>query len=55
VGCGVGNGPVRCLECNKTLKELIEEAKKEELQWVLDNCSGGGDWRRKIIQKLNII
>lgn len=41
---------------------VVEESKKcfehekmariEELKWVLENCSGGGDWRRKIVSKL---
>lgn len=24
----------------------------EALEWVLKNCSGGGDWRRQCIQKI---
>lgn len=29
----------------------VEEGAENERQWILENCSGGGDWRRKIMMR----
>jgi len=35
------------------IEELEDKAREEELEWVLKNCSGGGNWRRKVNQRLS--
>ena len=39
------------------LKEFIQKeldkAREEELEWILKNCSGGGNWRRIVNQRLS--
>lgn len=33
--------------------ELLRQSNIATLKWVVENCSGGGDWRRKIMQAIN--
>ena len=44
-------------DCIEELWEFIQkrekEAKIEVLEWLQENASGGGDWRSKIIMKIN--
>ena len=35
------------------LQRVRDEATVKALRWVLDNCSGGGDWRRKCSHKID--
>lgn len=37
------------------LAVAVLKGKKVELQWVLDNASGGGSWRRIIITRIGSI
>ncbi len=31
----------------------IDKARERELEWILKNCSGGGNWRRIVNQRLS--
>jgi len=35
------------------LPEELVKAREEELEWILKNCSGGGNWRRIVNQRLS--
>lgn len=39
-------------ETIELLQALIEQKCREELQYLLDNASGGGDWRRIATQRI---
>lgn len=61
--CGIDESKVilsdiKMYERLEDLAERIEAAAEargaeDERSWILENCSGGGDWRRKIIQRLS--
>ena len=48
------------LECSDEFLDLVEPiikreislAKKQELKWILSNASGGGNWRRRVISRI---
>jgi len=33
--------------------EELDKARERELEWILKNCSGGGNWRRIVNQRLS--
>ena len=55
-----GQEYVTCPLCGINLDELanhmikeLDKAREEELEWILKNCSGGGNWRRIVNQRLS--
>jgi hypothetical protein len=37
----------------KYIDEQLDKAREEELEWILKNCSGGGNWRRIVNQRVS--
>lgn len=37
----------------KFIQQIADEARKEELEYILTHASGGGSWRRIINQRLD--
>jgi len=35
------------------IKQELDKARERELEWILKNCSGGGNWRRIVNQRLS--
>ena len=35
------------------ISEEVDKARERELEWILKNCSGGGNWRRIVNQRLS--
>jgi len=55
-----GQEYVTCPLCGINLDELanymikeLDKAREGELEWILKNCSGGGNWRRIVNQRLS--
>ena len=35
------------------LEQELDKAREGEIEWILKNCSGGGNWRRIVNQRLS--
>ena len=40
-------------ELKSFIQQELDKAREEELEWILKNCSGGGNWRRIVNQRLS--
>lgn len=40
-------------EARRMIERELDKAREGELEWILKNCSGGGNWRRIVNQRLS--